>query len=277
MEQSNLKKPLLVASLAVLVLIGSTTAFLTSTDTVNNWFKVAEVNLDIEEKFDEDEKLSAGQIITKQPWVKNTGTVNEIFFVEVSVPCMEATFLDSSGQRIKPEAVSLSGSPKAEEYLQMQEIYNLIANTTDVLEKKYITEPITTGGVMTTNWEFSYRTNTGSSAGWVYLKQTESQKEYKKVQGMQDGFYDTYLFGYSAWVAPNKTTGPIFDKLQLRSIIDADVENNTIGQVHLNAYTIQVDELNISELSGNGTVSNPYTQSDLNQIYQIITNKQATA
>ena len=96
MEQSNFKKTLSIVSLAVLVLIGSTTAFLTSTDTVNNWFKVAEVNLDIEEKFDEDEKLSAGQIITKQPWVKNTGTVNEIFFVEVSVPCMEATFLDSN-------------------------------------------------------------------------------------------------------------------------------------------------------------------------------------
>ncbi len=270
MEQSNFKKTLSIVSLAVLVLIGSATAFLTSTDTVNNWFKVAKVNLDIEEKFDENKKLSAGQIITKQPWVKNTGTVNELFFVEVSVPCMEATFLDSSGQRITPDGVTAT---TADEYLQTQQIYNLIADT----EKDYIITPTQTGDDITKNWEFSYRKNTTSSAGWVYLKQTESQKEYKKVQGMQDGIYDTYLLGYSAWVAPNKTTVPIFDKLQLRSIIDADIDSGTIGQVQLNAYTIQANELNIAGLSGNGTVASPYSQDDLTKIYQIITNKQTTA
>ena len=273
MEQSNFKKTLSIVSLAVLVLIGSTTAFLTSTDTVNNWFKIAEVNLDIEENFDENQKLSAGQIITKQPWVKNTGTVNELFFVEVSVPCMNATFLDSNGQRIAPESVTLSNPPLSSEFLQTQQIYNLIADT----EKDYIITPTKTGDVITKNWEFSYHKNTDSSAGWVYLEQTESQEEYKKVQGMQDGIYDTYLFGYSAWVAPNKTTVPIFDKLQLRSIIDADIDSGTIGQVQLNAYTIQANELNIAGLSGNGTVASPYSQGDLTKIYQIITNKRTTA
>ncbi len=277
MEQSNFKKTLSIVSLAVLVLIGSTTAFLTSTDTVGNWFRVAEVKLDIEEKFDEDTKLSAGQIITKQPWVKNTGTVNEIFFVEVSVPCIEATFLDSNGQRITPESVTLSNPPLSSEFLQTQQIYNLIANPENASEKDYIITPTKTGDVITKNWEFSYRKNTDSSAGWVYLKQTESQKEYKKVQGMRDGIYDTYLLGYSAWVAPNKTTVPIFDKLQLRSIIDADIDSGTIGQVQINAYTIQANELNIAELSGSGTVASPYSQNDLTKIYQVITNKQTTA
>ena len=190
---------------------------------------------------------------------------------------MEATFLDSSGQRIAPEAVTLSNPPVSSEFLQTQQIYNLIADTESASEKGYLITPTKTGDVITKNWEFSYHTNTSSSTGWVYLKQTESQKEYKKVQGMRDGIYDTYLFGYSAWVAPNQKTVPIFDKLQFRSIIDADIDSGTIGQVQLNAYTIQADELNIAELSGNGTAASPYSQGDLTKIYQVITNKQATA
>lgn len=269
-KKNNAKKIAVIASICALAVIGSVAAFLTSTDIAYNMFTVGKVDLDIEENFDEDEKLAAGQIITKQPWVKNTGTVKELFFVEVSVPCMNATFLTSDGQRITPDGVTVTA---ADDYLQTQEIYNLLANGTP--SKGFIAEPVTTSGI-TKNWEFSYNANTGTSAGWVYLTQTETQKTYTKVQGMQDGIYDTYLLGYSAWVSPNKTTIPIFDKLQLRSIIDADIDSGKIGQVQINAYTIQADDLNITGLTGNGTASAPYTQSDLNSIYAIITNKQTT-
>ncbi len=268
MEQSKIKRTVLIASLAVLVLIGSTAAFLTSTDTVDNWFEVGKVDLNIEEKFDEDEKLAAGQIITKQPWVKNTGTVNELFFVEVSVPCMEATFLTSNGQRIIPDNVT---PEKASDYLQMNEIYNLLADGTPA--KEYISKPVTVNDV-TTNWELSFNQNTASSAGWVYLFQTEEQEQKINVSGMQDGVYNTYLLGYSAWVAPNQKTVPVFDKLQLRSIINLDVESDTIGQVQVNAYTIQADALNLTGLEGEGTAKKPYTKEDLEKIYQIIQNKQ---
>ena len=273
MKQSKIKKIALIISICALTVIGTVTAFLTSTDTVNNLFRIAKVDLKIEEKFDEKQKLSAGQIITKQPWVKNTGTVNELFFVEISVPCMEASFLTSDGQRIIPDSVTLSNPPKTHEYLQTQEIYNLIAAGTP--SKDYITQPVTVNNI-TKNWELSYNKSSNNSEGWVYLSQTESQKEYKKVQGMQDGIYNTYLLGYSAWVAPDKVTVPIFDKLQLRSIIDADIENNTIGQVQLNAYTIQADELNLSGLTGNGS-DIQYTKADLKKIYKIISNKHTTA
>ena len=65
MEQSKIKKTVLIASLAVLVLIGSTAAFLTSTDTVDNWFEVGKVDLSIEEKLaccrTDDYKATMGQ------------------------------------------------------------------------------------------------------------------------------------------------------------------------------------------------------------------------
>ncbi|MBR0484011.1 MAG: hypothetical protein IJJ69_04425 [Oscillospiraceae bacterium] len=277
MEQTKTKKIALVTSISVLAVIGTMIAFLTSTDTADNQFAIGKVNLKIEEVFEENQKLSAGQIITKQPWVKNTGTVNELFFAEIYVPCMEATFLDSDGQRIPPDNSTLSVPPEASEYLQIQEIYNLIADGTPKIA--YITEPEKINNDITKNWQFSYNTNTDTSSGWVYLTDTTfpvMKKSINKVQGMMDGIYDIYLLGYSAWVAPQKKTVPIFDKLQLRSIIDADIKGDTLAQVQINAYTIQADDLNLSNLQGDGTADNPYTADDLKKIYAIIQNKEST-
>ncbi|MBQ8920871.1 MAG: hypothetical protein IJ060_01755 [Oscillospiraceae bacterium] len=268
----NIKRIALAAGIGVTVLIGATAAFLTSRDDADNRFTVGKVNLKIEEEFDENRKLSAGQIITKQPWIKNTGTVRELFFAEVYVPCMEATFLDSDGQRIQPEGVTLSDPPLASEYLQTQQIYNLLANGEP--GKGYITEPLTESGV-TVNWELSYNQNTANSPGWVYLNRTE-RKTVTKVQGMKDGIYDVYLLGYSAWVEPDVVTVPIFDQLQLRSIVDADIEGGTIAQVQINADTVQADHLGITGLTGEGTADAPYTLADLNAIYTIIENKDST-
>ncbi|MBR1384926.1 MAG: hypothetical protein IJ555_14140 [Ruminococcus sp.] len=266
MDRSKFKKLAVISSLCVLVLIGAAAAFLTSTDIADNWFTVAKVDLDIEENFDEDEKLSAGQIITKQPWVRNTGTVNELFFVEIYVPCMEATFLDSAGQRILPDGKN-AATATAADYLQTCEIFNLLA----AQNKAYIVQPETVDGV-TKNWEISYNQSTGAAPGWVFLED-EGETQVTKVQGMMDGTYHKYLLGYSAWVEPDAVTVPIFDQLQLRSIIDADIESGTIGQVQLNAYTIQADELSLSGLTGNGA-SQQYTKTDLKIIYKIIENKQ---
>lgn len=264
----KLKKPALIASLCALTLIGSAAAFLTSRDLVYNTFSIAAVDLEIEETFDEDQTLSAGQIIQKQPRIKNTGTVSQLFFAEVSVPCMEATFLDSAGQRIAPDGVT---PVKAEEYLQTAQIYNLLADATP--SRLYITEPVTDGDV-TKNWEFSYNAAAADAPGWIYLSQREHQQTYTKVQGMQDGVYDTYLFGYSAWVTPGQATVPLFDRLQLRSIIDAEIADGTLGQVQIRAYTIQADELELSGLTGSGTAASPYTQDDLNRICTVLRNKQ---
>jgi len=273
-ERSKLKKIALIASLSALALVGATLAFLTSTDNTVNKFTVGKVALKIEEDFDEDQKLSAGQIITKQPSVKNTGSVKELFFAEVYLPRMKAAFLDADGQRIVPDGVTLSEPPKAEEFLQTQVIFNLLAGVEDGTEKGYILEPTDK-----CKWEFSYNKATNSAAGWEYLELTDISprtEDITKVQGMMDGSYDIYLLGYSEWVAPDKVTIPIFDRLQMRSVVDADIAEGTVGQVQINAYTIQADALEISGLSGDGTADHPYSADDLKKIYAVVSNKEAT-
>ena len=54
MKRSDLKKTALAAAIGVLVLVGATAAFLTSSDIAYNLFTVAKVDLDVEEEFDKD-------------------------------------------------------------------------------------------------------------------------------------------------------------------------------------------------------------------------------
>ena len=269
MDKAKLKKCIFTASLGVLVLVGATAAFLTGSDMAQNWFTVAKVDEKIDESFDENRTLAAGEIINKQPWVTNTGDTNQLFFAEVYVPCMNATLLDSSGQRVLPEGAAGSG---AEDYRQLMEVFNLIAEGNT---KTYITKPVTEGGVITVNTELSYNAGSDTDEGWIYLGITGT-KEISGENGFMDGTYKTYLFGYNAWVAPNDSTGAIFDKLQLRSIVDGDIDSGTLGQVTVRAHTIQAGELGlVGSLSGNGDTA-PYTKADLQRLYGIITNKQTS-
>ena len=273
MELSKMKKPAFIVSLALLAIIGSSAAFLTSHDYADNTFYVAKVDLTIEENFDENKTLSAGEMIQKQPWVKNTGNVDQLFFVEVYVPCMETTLLDSAGQRITPSG--FGGTPQtADDYRQTTEIFNLLADGTPT--KAYITKP-TVNNDVTQNLEFSYNKGSTTASGWYYMRQTQNQVIFHNKQGFQDGTYNAYLFGYNTAVVAGKNTIPIFDNLQLRSMIDAEIDSELITQVTITAYTIQANEFNITGLTGDGTVTTPYTESDLEHIYQVYENKAITA
>ena len=270
MNKAKIKKGAFIASLAALVLVGSTAAFLTSTDIADNWFTVGKVDLDITETFEGGRTLAAGEKITKQPSVKNEGTVNQLFFAEVCVPVMNTTLVGTDGQRIVPDGITNPMS--AADYRQNAEIYNLLANTnTSPLSVTHTPADLKFGTI-------SYNSASDTAEGWYYLKQGTSftVDSDHKLQGFNDGTYNTYLFGYNARVAPNNSTIPIFGELQLRSMVDGDIAGGTIGQVTIRAYTIQADSLEISGLSGNGSTK-LYTKTDLEKIYKVCENKENTA
>ncbi|MCR4646068.1 MAG: SipW-dependent-type signal peptide-containing protein [Oscillospiraceae bacterium] len=268
MDKSKLKTSALLISLAALAVIGGTAAFLTSSDMAANQFTVGKVDLKIEEKFDDEKTLAAGEKIQKQPWVKNTGTVDQLFFVELYVPCMEVTFLDTNGQRIAPEGTT---PQNAAEYRQMGEIFDLIAEGDP--EKAYLTSP---DASLLQNYELSYNTGTASDAGWIYLEQTQTAVTFQSKSGFQDGTYNAYLFGYSGTVGAGHKTIPLFDELRLRSFIDAEADPEALSQVSVVAYTLQADELDVSGLTGNGKTA-LYTNDDLRKIFTICHNKAETA
>lgn len=268
MDKAKLKKRAFIASLAALVVVGSTAAFLTGKDLAGNWFKVAKVDLDITESFDQDRTLSAGEIITKQPSVKNTGDVDQLFFVEICVPVMNTTLVDSEGQRIIPSGATPTD---AEGYRQEAEIYDLLANKDGALTVEHSPADSKYG-------EFSYQNAEEGVKGWYFLGEGGqfTVSETNRVPGFTDGKYNTYLFGYNAMTAPGETTIPVFDKLRLRSMVDGDIPGGTVGQVTVRAYTIQANELNIEGLTGDGSETSLYTEADLVKIYKILENKSLT-
>ena len=267
MKRSDLKKTALAAGIGVLVLVGATAAFLTSSDVAYNLFSVGKVDLDVEEDFDKDQTLAAGQIITKTPWIRNTGTVNEVFFAEVCVPVMRTTLVDASGQRIPPAGAAAPNS--AEGFRQDAEIFHLL--TDSGTEIAHATDDPMYGS-------FAYHGASETKKGWYYLGEgttfTVTQEHPK--EGFAEGTYHSYLFGYNAWVAPKDVTVPIFDKVQLRSMIDSELTGQTIGQVTVLGYALQADALGITTLTGNGDTA-LYTQADTEAMYRIYQNKNAEA
>ena len=88
-----------------------------------------------------------------------------------------------------------------------------------------------------------------------------------------DGTYNTYLFGYSAFVEPDSQTVPIFTDLRLRSMVDEDITGDTVSQVTIRAYTVQKDSLEIA-LVHEGTKESQYNKADLEKLYNVISNKE---
>ncbi|MBQ7187080.1 MAG: hypothetical protein IJR91_05555 [Ruminococcus sp.] len=264
MVRKTLKKRLFIASLAAVAVIGMTAAFLTSSDEKDNTFKIAEVDLSISESFEKDKTLAAGQIIQKQPSVINTGSVEQLFFVEVSVPRMETTLVAENGQRIAP--TGKTGELPAADYIQSAEIFDLLAASE---QHQSVTHDPADNGYA----DIQYNTPTGDAGGWIYLKQTEDKKNYKDVEGYVDGTYDTYLFGYSVWLPPKGQTAAVFDKLKLRSMVDGDITGKSVGQVTVRAYTVQKDDLNVPGVTHNGTADSQYDKTELTALYKIIENK----
>ena len=265
MNKKKLKKGAFIASLAAIVIVGTTAAFLTSSDSADNSFEIAEVELVISESFKPDQVLAAGQIIQKEPYVKNTGSVPQIFFVEVSVPCMKTTLLDKDGQRILP-AGKTADTAAAADYIQTAEIFDLLTKDNN--------DPTVWPSEKDSKYgQFSYIDPNTTSAGWVYLKQTEIEEVYTNKSGYMDGTYNTYLFGYSAFVEPDSQTVPIFTDLRLRSMVDEDITGDTVSQVTIRAYTVQKDSLEIT-LGHDGTKESQYDKADLEKLYNVISNKE---
>ena len=85
----------LVVALAATAIVGGTLAYFTDTDSEENVFTTGNVDIDLEEVFDEENaKLMPGIDIQKEVTVKNVGTENAYVRVHIAYPSM----LDSGSE-----------------------------------------------------------------------------------------------------------------------------------------------------------------------------------
>ena len=103
----------------------------------------------------------------------------------------------------------------------------------------------------------------GYNSKWILIDSSEDTANYTH----------TYLFGYSSLLTGDSSdsTTALFDKMQLRNILEGDLPSDVTQTVRIEAYGIQAEEL-----LNNITVSNTenVTKSELTAIFDLYKNQE---
>ena len=94
----------------------------------------------------------------------------------------------------------------------------------------------------------------------------------KETYGTADGSATTYVFVYKTALAADAKTSPLFDKVQLKNIMENEVTAGEDQKVHVRAYAIQAAEI----LENDIDLTEGLTEGNLNKIYDIFLNQQGT-
>jgi len=235
-------------ALIVLLAASLTTSYLTDREIAYNIVTIGNVEVTIDETpFDPTSSYpaDAGTVIGKAPKLKNEGTTDEYVFIKVSVPKKEVTFLDET-----------TGKKDGGTNPRTGEIFKLLTNDTGTP----LTQDITT----LTDVTFYYHKgdNSNSVDGWYLVDTTTAT-----VNSVN---YNVYTFGYNKKLKPGNSTKTLFDKIQLKSIIDTDVKGDV--SIRVGAYAIQSDELKIAGVTDDKTETF-LTQDQIKEIYKIVKNR----
>lgn len=274
---ANVKRvviPLTAAGLIAAMGIGGAAiaAYLTDSETTTNTFTVGKVKHELEEKHypgndsDEVKTMEPGKEIPKDPQVENTGNNDMVSFLRVLSPVADVAIVNDDGTGLTYDQATGKPVTSAQEIFWMKD---------------------TADGIGTHANNFD--------ANWVELpaKETEESKEYYELV-TQDGkevykpisaadaktklaadpkndakIFKAYVFGYKNALEPHQTTEPIFDKVQMKNIIEGELDLKQKNIV-IESYAIQANNI-ISENAAL-TTSN-MDAATLGKIYDIFINQ----
>ena len=248
-EMNNMKKNkyiflgvMISVVVIVLLTVYMTTSYLMDFEVADNIITIGNVEASIDESpFTSGSfpSAAAGTVIGKAPKVKNTGKNDEYVFLTITVPKKNATFLIESGtDRGKKDSGT---NPRN------AQIFKVLTNGSGTI-----------GSLSGTDVTFEYHNYVVNTPGWYFLGQSLGSDS------------DVYTFGYNKKLAPNETSVALFDKIQMKSIIDTNVSGAV--SVLVNAYAIQADNLNLSGTSGTASY---LTEAQITELYGIVTRKKA--
>ena len=73
-------------------------------------------------------------------------------------------------------------------------------------------------------------------ANWIELPTKETGTDMASATR-------TYVFGYKTKITANQSTDPLFDKIQLKNLIEGSLPSKTSESIKLEAFAIQADEI----------------------------------
>lgn len=234
---------LMSSFLAAALLINLTLSYLVVNKNRDNIFALGNVSLLLsEDNFpdnEEDRIMAPKSIIPKDPKITNIGSTDEYVFLEVTVPLCNVRIVDEQTNKI-------INHEKA-----YMEIFNFLSNDTSA-------STVSTSG-------FTYD-NTGSfgyDSKWILIDSSEDTANYTH----------TYLFGYSSLLTADisNSTTTLFDKMQLRNILEGDLPSDVTQTVRIEAYGIQAEEL-LNNVTVNDTAD--VTKAELKAIFDLYKNQE---
>lgn len=249
----------LCSAFALMLTFSLTSSYLMDKETADNIITIGDVQVSIEESdFDPNSShpAAAGTVIPKSPKVTNTGTNDEYVFLEIDVPKKNVTLLCESddvpaGKKVG-EKIGTGAS--------VDEIFKIIATPPTVNDVSSIPDNNTPKKIV-----FDYHSGTSSTEGWFYLNTTTP--ESAEINGVK---YDKFYFGYNKKLAKGQSTKTLFDKVQLKSFIDAELTGTDANvDIKVKAYGIQADEIGI-----NPETNGYLTSENAGKILTILKNKQ---
>lgn len=130
--------------------------------------------------------------------------------------------------------------------------------------------------VKTSNPEFGFANAAAAvTAGFAEVSRDTSKTDgaYTTAGNVQQRLdeariYKKYVFGHNSAVAPNAKTAPIFDKVQLKNIVEGEIDTREQNIV-IETYAIQADNV----LSAGDYDTSALEQTDLETIYQTFVNQ----
>ena len=256
MKKNKKIKYLIAAALLTVVVTGTLTAYLKESDSLYNLFTIGKAKVDIDEgDFSQNKVISPGHSTEKAPKAKNTGTIDEYVFIEVTLPQREISVLNDVKQ-----APETTPNPKKEQSLFST---GVISSNTGVPVETVNSETVTYD-------DFVYNTTEVNGGKWVFVKTEYTPAVSATATTAAKDATRKFIFGYSGALAPDKETATIFDTVTLKRFIEEGVEGGTLTEINVNAICIQSNNLD-----GNNFIA-PLDQTELEDLYTICKNKGLT-
>lgn len=275
----NQKKKKVMAGLAVTLALAlgaaGTLAYLTDNESHTNTFTVGDVKINLLERSwnpadsdgdgvpDAAEDLVPNQEVAKDPTVKNEGINDAVVFLRVTVPVKDVTRIGDDGSILNKDGTASNwtfvdadgdGVADTDPPHAPQEIFWLKdAEDAITLHANHFDE------------------------NWIELTSKEVNNGAEQYVGER-----TYVFGYKTLLKGDKVgtvdglteTAPLFDKVQLKNIIENEIAPDQIQNIKVETWAIQSD--NVLNADGVINTTGDMDADTLGEIYDIFVNQNVT-
>lgn len=250
---------------AIMTVVG-TVAYLTDQTSATNNFTFGDVKVDTLEPdwdlTDENgngvpdvaEEVVPNQQIPKSVQAENVGVNDAIVFIKVTVPVELVTRVSNDGTTEKTEAPLPNDGLVVEQLdKKLQEVFYF---------------QLKDDSINTQNNHFD--------ANWVNLPEEEigyegagGPDEYLDLTNTKvyDGDIRTYVFGYNKRIEEGEKTTTLFDKVQIKNIVENEIEPGAVKNIEVETYSIQAD--NIVNAEGSIDTTGTLDHDTLKEIYDI--------